>query len=174
MAAQYLVIWSLVNSPNGAFYQGREVTAADLGADAARIEHLIGLGAIEPVAEAETPPAATPALPAPAPESAKSGAGDGAAVGDDAGGTGAAGLVLTAQAGDGEAGGQSGSEQQPDALLAVVGDAKVAAALRAAGYGTPQEVAGATDEQLRGIEGVGPGRLAKLRAYAQPAPPVME
>ena len=56
----------------------------------------------------------------------------------------------------------------------MVGDAKVAAALRAAGYGTPREVAGATDEQLRAIEGIGAGRLAKLRAYAQPSPPVTE
>lgn len=164
-AKKYLVTAGVISGPNDAHYQGQEITADDLGVDQARIEHLIEQGALEPVAADKAakregagevdPDAANEARARAAgipPSSETTGIAGGAADGTHAGRNPATG----------------------DPLAEAVGDPKIAAALRAAGFGTPQEVAGATDEQLRAVGGIGDARLARLRAYAQPGPPVTE
>lgn len=53
-----------------------------------------------------------------------------------------------------------------DDLLADLVGQPLAVALRARRLGTPDEVRAASDEELLTVDGVGPARLEKLRAYA--------
>jgi hypothetical protein len=56
-----------------------------------------------------------------------------------------------------------GTVQPPPALADTVGQ-ELADRLAAAGYGTPEAAAAASDEQLRAVEGVGPKTIERLRA----------
>lgn len=134
----YLVMHNMV----GEFPQGREVTVEELGG-AANLDRLIKLGAIE---EASGAVAAVAAAVAPA-----------------ASGDGPPSPSLTT----GQPGGAVGTGVAPDPLAIAVGDAAIADKLRAAGFGTPEQIGAATDEQLRGVGGIGEARLAKLREYAR-------
>ena len=54
-------------------------------------------------------------------------------------------------------------ETAPDPIANAVGQ-EVAGALRDAGFGTVEAIAAASEEDLRAVDGVGPVRLAALRA----------
>lgn len=61
-----------------------------------------------------------------------------------------------------------GDGASDDTLADLVGQ-PLAVALRGERLGTPEEINAASDEELRAVDGVGPGRLKRLREYAASA-----